>query len=119
MRRAQDAFRTAALGFKAGHAGADAEFLGEPVGGDHDAVTAPTAADPDRLLLQLGIQRDLAAGEKAVAVDVQDAVGWFHLAPVNLARHPDLPRKQFKNSYSHGQRLSYPACHATPHEKQK
>ena len=64
VRLAQDAAGAKAFGFKAGGAGLDAVFLGEPVGGDDDAVAAPAAADPHRAAFQLGIERDLATGEE-------------------------------------------------------
>ena len=63
---------------KAGHAGLHAGLLGEAVGGNHDAVTAPPAADPNRPALQLAVQRDLATGEKTVAIDMQNAVRLGH-----------------------------------------
>lgn len=43
-------------------------------------VAPPTAPDPDRLLRQLGIQRDFTACKKAVAINVENAVRGSHVA---------------------------------------
>ena len=80
MRFAEDAAGAKALRLEAGGAGLDAEFLCQPVGGDDDAVAAPAAADPDGAAFQLGIERDFATGEEAVAINMQDAVRGFHVA---------------------------------------
>jgi len=48
--------------------------LGEPIGGDDDAITTPTTADPDGAAFQLGVERDLATGEEGISVNVQNAI---------------------------------------------
>ena len=77
VRPAQNPLRAKPLRFEARHAGFDAEFFCRAIGGDDDAVPAPAAADPDRAALQLLIQGNLATGEEAVAIHVQDANGCF------------------------------------------
>ena len=110
MRFAQDAARTKPLRLETRHAGFDAEFFGEPVGGDHYAVAAPPAADPNGALLQLGIQRDFATGEEAVAVNVQDAIVGAHIALNNLARCRIPPRNKDEKIFRLGRHLSKASC---------
>ncbi|MDC0277121.1 hypothetical protein OAK90_01565, partial [bacterium] len=76
MRLGQDAVRAEALGLEACGAGLDAEALGQAVRGDNDAVARAPAADPHRSAGERRVHRDLATGEKRVAVDVQDAELW-------------------------------------------
>jgi len=64
MRWTEDADWTPALGFKTRHACADAEFLGDPVGGNDDAVAFATATHPNRAFLQFRIEGDFAACKK-------------------------------------------------------
>jgi hypothetical protein len=106
MRWTQDAPWTKTFGFKTRHAGADAEFLGDPIGGNDDAIPFATASDPDRTFQQFRIEGDFAACKKAVAINVQDAVGRSHVAPPTLFCHPHFPSKQVENSYSQGQPMS-------------
>ena len=106
MRFAQDAARTKPLRLETGHAGFDAEFFCEPIGGDHDAVAAPPAADPNGALLQFGIQRDFATGEETVAVNVQDAIVAAHVALNNLTRREIPPRNKDEKIFRLGQHLS-------------
>ena len=73
VRLGQHAVRAEALGLEAGGAGPDAEALGQAVGGDDDAVARAPAADPHRPAGERRVHRDLATGEKRVAIDVQDA----------------------------------------------
>jgi hypothetical protein len=106
MRWTEDAGWTPALGFKTRHACADAEFLGDPVGGNDDAVAFASATDPDRTFLQFRIEGDFTTCKKAVAINVQDAVGRSHVAPPTLFCQPLFPSKQVENSYSQGQPMS-------------
>jgi len=72
---AQNPTWTKSPGFKTGHASRDTEFLRRAIRRDDDAVAVPSAADPDRAVLQLGIKGDFAACEEAVAVHVQNPDG--------------------------------------------
>ena len=74
MRFAKDATWTKPLCLEASRAGLDAEFLGLPVGGNHDAVAAPAAADPHGTSFQFGIKRDFTTGEKGISIYVQNAI---------------------------------------------
>ena len=74
MRFAEDAAGAEPLRLEAGGAGLDAVFLGEPVGGNDDAIAASAAANPDGPAFQLGIERDFATGEETVAIHMQDSV---------------------------------------------
>jgi hypothetical protein len=106
MRWTEDAGWTTAFGFKTRHAGANAVFFGDSIGGNHDAIAFASATDPDRTFLQFRIEGDFTARKKAVAINVQDAVGWSHVAPPTLICQPHFPRKQVENSYSQGQPMS-------------
>ena len=75
MRTALDALWTKTFRFEASHGGEDAKLFRGAIGGDHDAVAVSSAADPYRSAFQRRIQRDFAAREEAVGIDVQDAVG--------------------------------------------
>jgi hypothetical protein len=78
VRTAKNAFGTNPHCLETRHAGFDAEFFGEPVDRDDNAVTAPPAADPHRPFLQFGIQRHFTTGEEAVGVNMQYAVAAAH-----------------------------------------
>ena len=74
MRAAQHTTRTKPLRLETGRASLDAEFLRQPVCGNHDAITAPATADPHRPPLQLRIKRDFTTGEERISVNVQNAI---------------------------------------------
>ena len=76
VRLGQHAVRAESLGLEACGAGLDAKALGQAVGGDDNAVALAAAADPHRSARERRVHRDLATGEKRVAVDVQDAELW-------------------------------------------
>ena len=107
MRWTEDTVWTTAFGFKTRHTRADAVFLGNPVGGNDNAIAFASATDPDRTLLQFRIEGDFADCKKAVAINVQDAVGRSHVASPTLICQPLFPSKQVENSYSQGQPMSH------------
>ena len=74
MRFAKDATWTKPLCLEASRAGLDAEFLRLPIGGNHDAVAAPTATHPNWTPLQFGIERDFTTGEKGISIYMQNAI---------------------------------------------
>jgi hypothetical protein len=90
VRFAQHAPRTKPRCLEARHAGLDAELFGHAIGGNDDAIAAPSAADPDRAALQLGMAGNLATGEETVAVHVQDANGCAHDYIFSLAHNTSL-----------------------------
>jgi hypothetical protein len=104
MRLAQHAARTKPLRLEARHAGFDAEFFGVPVGRDDDAVPSPAAADPDRPVLQAGLQGNFATGEEAVAIHVQNPVGRFRAHGQTLFEPKFMPCQIL--AHHHGQKLS-------------
>ena len=65
-----------------------------------------TATDPDGAAFELRVERNLATGEKAVAVHVQDAVEPVHLASASVARRTAPPSGKSGKSYSPGPRMS-------------
>jgi hypothetical protein len=110
MRLAQNSARTKPFGLETGHAGFDAEFFCEPICGDHDAVAAPSAANPNFATLQLGIQCDFATGKETVSVNVQDAIVMAHVALNNLARCGIPPINKDEKNFRLGQHLSKVVC---------
>src|SRR5580704_14459529 len=78
MRSAEHTRGAKTRGLETGHAGLDAEFFGDAVGGNDNAIATPAAADPDGPALQFGIEGDFAACKKAVGVHMQDAIFLAH-----------------------------------------
>jgi hypothetical protein len=101
---------TTAFGFKARHARADAVFLGDSIGGNDDAIASASTTDPDRPFLQFRIEGDFTARKEAVAINVKNAVGWFHVAPPTLFCQPQFPSKQVEKSYSQGAQQELLSC---------
>jgi hypothetical protein len=98
--------RTKPFRFEARHTGFDAEFFGVPVGRNDDAVPPPAAADPNRSPLQLVVERDLATGEEAVAIHVQNPVGCFRAHGQTLIEPKFSPCQILAHRL--GQKLSKP-----------
>ena len=83
---AENAFGTKPLGFKTRQTRYNPIFFGNSIRGNDDAIPLTAAPNPDRLFLQFRIEGDFAARKEAVAIHMQDSIGRFHLALLNLDR---------------------------------